>query len=89
MPSQWPLTFPRMSGFGFFHHAVCCFPVTCDSAIPGGWLLTGSNLARKLFSMQFRPEGILQARAGRDRERNEEQINGEENRRKDDGFPNV
>ena len=31
VPSQCPLTFPSMSGFGFSHHAVCCFPVTCDS----------------------------------------------------------
>ena len=83
VPSQWPL--PKTSGFGFSHHAVCCFPVTFDLTRGP---LTGSNLVRKFFSMQFRAEGILQARLARTEKGMKSKSMEEENRRKDGGFPN-
>ena len=58
MPSQWPLPFPTTSGFGFSHHAVCCFPVTFVSRRLAAHRLESC----KFFSMQCRAEGILQAR---------------------------
>ena len=85
VPSQWPLPFPRASGFGFSHHAVCCSTATFDLTRGP---LTGSNLVRKFFSMQFRAEGILQARLVRTEKGMKSKSMEEENRRKDGGFPN-
>ena len=65
------------------------FAASPQPSAPGDWLLTGSNLARKLFSMQFRPEGILQAWLVGTEKGVKSKSMEEENRRKDGGFPNA
>ena len=54
-----------MSGFGFSHHAVCCFPVTFGSRRLAAHRLESVSSWRYFTSA-----------AGSDRERSEEQING-------------